>query len=241
MTMTHLPFALLIGVVTAVATLIGGTLAIRFSTARGLLFGFSSGAVVGVALLDLLPEAVDLVRPNGTALSVTTAAACGFAGYCLLDRSTAMLFARREAHGRHLGPASLTMHSLMDGLGIGLAFQVSSAAGVIVAVAVLAHDVLDGANTVTLSLADGGSVRVARRWLAADALAPLVGIMVARMVNVPASTLAVLLGIFAGGFLFIGASELLPRSRDGETGLARAGATALGLAFMYLVVTLAGS
>ncbi|WP_375394366.1 ZIP family metal transporter [uncultured Sphingomonas sp.] len=239
MNTAQLPFALLVGIVTAAATVVGGTLAIRFRSAKGMLFGFSSGAVVGVALLDLLPEALDLVGPDGTALSVTTAAACGFAGYCLLDRSSAMLFGQQDGHGRYLGPGSLTMHSLMDGLGIGLAFQVSSAAGVIVAIAVLAHDFLDGANTVTLSFVGGGSVRAARRWLALDALAPLIGIAIARMVVVPVQVLALLLGVFAGGFLYIGASELLPRSRDGETGLARAGATALGLAFIYLVVRLA--
>ena len=57
----------------------------------------------------------------------------------------------------------------MDGLGIGFAFQVSSAAGMIVAFAVLAHDFVDGANTVTLSLAGGSDPAIARRWLLADA------------------------------------------------------------------------
>ena len=239
MNTAHLPFALLVGLVTAIATIVGGTLAIRFRSSQGLLFSFSSGAVIGVALLDLLPEALSLIGTSGAALSVMTATACDFAGYFLLDRSSAMLSGLGDGHGRHLGPGSLTMHSLMDCLGIGLAFQLSSAAGVIVAIAVLAHDFLDGANTVTLAFAGGGNVPLARRWLALDALAPLVGITIARTLIVPQATLAILLAVFAGGFLYIGASELLLRGRDGEGGLGRVGATALGLAFIYVVVRLA--
>ena len=70
--------------------------------------------------------------------------------------------AERDRAG-HLGPASLTAHSLLDGLGIGLAFQVAPAIGVVVAVAVLAHDVADGVNTVTLSLSGGGGQRPGAR------------------------------------------------------------------------------
>ncbi len=239
MNISALPFALLVGLVTATATIVGGALAIRFRSAQRLLFSFSSGAVIGVALLDLLPEALDLIRSSGTALSVMTSAACGFGGYLLLDRSSVLLFGHGKGHGRHLGPGSLTMHSLMDGLGIGLAFQVSSAAGLIVAIAVLAHDFLDGANTVTLSFAGGGTVTAARRWLAIDALAPLVGIAIARTVIVPQEILGLLLGVFGGGFLYIGASELLPRSQDGEPGFARASGTILGLAFIYVVLRMA--
>ncbi|MEG3126027.1 ZIP family metal transporter [Sphingomonas sp. GB1N7] len=218
----------------------GGILAIRFRSAQGFLFRFSSGAVIGVALLDLLPEAFDLVGTGRSALTVMTATACGFAGYLLLDRSSLILFGQRAGHGRHLGPGSLSMHSLIDGLGIGLAFQVSSAAGIIVAIAVLAHDFMDGANTVTLTFAGGGGVPTARAWLVVDALAPLAGIVLARSLAVPAEILGLLLALFAGGFLYIGASELLPRSRDGDASFARVGATGLGLAFIYVVVRLAG-
>ena len=41
---------------------------------------------------------------------------------------------------------------IMDGVGIGLAFQVSNAVGIVVAVAVIAHDFCDGLNTVGLML-----------------------------------------------------------------------------------------
>lgn len=235
-----LPLALLIGVATGAATAFGGVFALRFRSAMGLLLGFSSGAVIGVALLDLLPEAMEVGGSRVHPLTLMTAVVLGFAAYLATDRGGAALADEPSSHGRHLGrhlgPASLTIHSLTDGLGIGLAFQFSSVAGLIVAAAVLAHDLCDGANTVILSLAAGSPPRTARRWLAADALAPLAGIVVAQLIAVPGPILALLMALFAGFFLYIGASELLPKSHQDRPKRSTLAATLLGLGFIYAVV-----
>lgn len=233
-------FVLAIGLATGAATLFGGALALRFQSALGLFLGFSSGAVIGVALFDLLPEAFELGGSHFEPLTITTVLAVGFALYLTADRLALILAGGSEGHRGHLGPASLTAHSLMDGLGIGFAFQVSSAAGMIVAFAVLAHDFVDGANTVILSLAGGSNPPTARRWLVADAAAPLLGIGIARVIRVPAPMLALLLALFAGFFLYIGASELLPRSHGPKPRLSSIAATGLGLGLIYSVVRLAG-
>lgn len=232
---------LVIGVATALATLFGGGLALRFRSALGLFLGFSSGAVIGVSLFDLLPEALELGRATHSALTLTTAVAIGFGLYLTVDRVSLLMTSGADGNRRHLGPGSLTLHSLMDGIAVGMAFHVNTAAGLVVAFAVLAHDVLDGANTVTLSLAAGASTRTARRWLLADALAPLVGIAVARLMDVSAGGLSIALAVFAGFFLYIGASELLPRSHARRPQLSTLGATGLGLGFIYGVVRLAAA
>ncbi len=234
-------FLLLIGVVTGLATLLGGAVALRFRSALGLFLGFSSGAVIGVSLFDLLPEALELGRNDHSALTLTTALMLGFGLYLIVDRTSLVLTGGKGGHRSHLGPASLTLHSLMDGLAIGMAFHVNSAAGLVVAFAVLAHDVLDGANTVTLSLAGGSRVGTVKSWLAADALAPVVGISMAWRIAVPASVLSLLLAMFSGCFLYIGASELLPRSHDRRPKLSTLGATILGLGLIYFVVRLAAA
>jgi len=226
------------------ATLVGGSLALRFRSVINLSLGFSAGAVIGVALFDLFPEAVRLGQPQsllGRPLNdVAVAIAAALAGvllYLLIDRT--VLNARADADGRrgHLGAASLTLHSLMDGLGIGLAFQVSNAIGLTVAFAVLAHDLVDGVKTVTFSLAGGVSRPSARRWLAADAIAPLVGIAASRLIRVPQGSLAVLLAVFAGFFLYIGVRELFGRGRVVTPRILAAGVA--GLASIWLVVRLA--
>jgi zinc transporter ZupT len=235
-----LPFALLIGLATGAATAFGGVFALRFKSALGLLLGFSSGAVIGVALLDLLPEAMEVGGSHFRPLTLTTAVAVGFAAYLVADRGGAALAGEpspQKRHlGRHRGPASLTVHSLMDGLGIGLAFQFSSMAGLIVAAAVLAHDLCDGANTVILSLGAGSSPRTAKQWLVADALAPLAGIVVAQLIAVPSPILALLMALFAGFFLYVGASELLPKSHQDRPRRSTIAATLMGLGFIYAVV-----
>ena len=69
-----------------------------------------------------------------------------------------------------VGRVSLALHSLMDGLGIGFAFQVSQSTGWLVAAAVLAHDMADGANMIGISSTacrPHASCR-SRKWTAAS-------------------------------------------------------------------------
>jgi ZIP family zinc transporter len=197
----------LLGIAAAAATLAGGALALRFGNRIHLIIGFSAGAVMGVALLDLLPEALELGGRPDTILACT---ALGFMAYLALDRTLTMSSAG-SSRG-HLGAGSLTLHSVMDGLAIGLSFQVSAATAAVVTLAVLAHDLADGINTVNVSLAAATGRPWARRWLMADAAAPLVGIGLSRLVIVPRGDLALILAAFAGFFLCIGATELIPTS-----------------------------
>lgn len=238
--MAPIPVMVLAGAATGAATLGGGAAALRFKGALSSLLGFASGAVIGVGLFDLLPEALDIGVGRHSTLRLMAAVATGFVAYLAADR-LALIAGQRNGRLRgHFGPASLTGHSLMDGLGIGLAFQVAPATGIVVAMAVLAHDFLDGANTITLSLAGGQKPRTARAWLIADAAAPLVGIGLSRLIGVTPVVLAALLAVFAGFFLYIGASELLPRAHAQGPRLGTVAATAAGLAFIFLVVRLAG-
>jgi ZIP family zinc transporter len=203
---------LLIGIATGISTLIGGSLALKFSKQIHLILGFSAGAVVGVALFDLLPEALTVGIPYHSISAITAIVATGFLAYMLLDRIILIFTSKEGGHRGHVGAGSLTIHSFLDGLGIGLAFQLSVALGAVVAFAVLAHDFSDGINTVNMSLAGTGKPRIARFWLFADALAPLVGIGATFLFRVPEQQFSLVLALFAGFFLYIGASELLPES-----------------------------
>ena len=224
-----------IGLATAAATYLGGALALRVRSHIRFILGFSAGAVIAVALFDLLPEAAQL--SHGLPLrDVLAVAGTGFAAYMLLDRTLKRL--SRHTAG-HLGPASLTTHSFLDGLGIGLAFHVSSGAGLVLALAVLAHDFSDGINTVSLSLATS-SPKTARSWLTADAIAPILGIIAGQLAPIPTQPLALLLAGFAGGFIYIGASELAPESYQRHPHLWTSVSTALGMAVIYAAVRLAG-
>jgi zinc transporter ZupT len=109
-----------------------------------------------------------------------------------------------------LGAGSLSAHSFLDGFAIGLAFKVSAAVGAIVSAAVLAHDFSDGINTVSIILRNKGDNRSAFGWLLIDAAAPVAGAASTLMLPFPQTALGLCLALFAGVFLYIGASDLLP-------------------------------
>jgi zinc transporter ZupT len=111
-----------------------------------------------------------------------------------------------------LGAGALSVHSFIDGLGIGFAFHVSNATGFIVFLAVVSHDFADGLNTVSFVLRQSNDRRAARRWLLVDALAPLAGATVGAAVAVSGTTVGVMLALYGGFFLSMGATDLLPEA-----------------------------
>jgi len=241
---------LLIALGAFVATMLGGLFALRFKDKLHLILGFSAGAVIGVALFDLLPEAIDLVSKNHSASFATALVGLGFVIYMVLDR--VILFhshddehdCANERHHSHskgvLGAGSLAVHSFLDGAAIGLAFQVSTAVGAIVAIAVLVHDFSDGINTVGLIIRTAGSRRRAFSWLVLDAIAPVVGVISTMFFVVSSNTLGIILAIFCGFFLYIGASDLLPESHHEHPVLVTTIMTVLGVAVLYGAISLAG-
>jgi ZIP family zinc transporter len=226
-----LPFAAL----TVVSTFAGGMLAFRLSRTLPAAIALTGGMVVAIALFDILPEAVDAA---GDVRRVTTLAGFGFLAFFVVER-TLVLHHRDEAEqaqAHHkvgaLGAAGLSAHSFVDGLGIGLAFGLDTATGLIVFIAVVAHDFADGLNTVNFVLKQSGDRRAARRWLAVDALAPLVGAVVGGLLSVSDVVLGSTLGVYAGMFLYIGATDLLPEAHA-HPSTRRVALTVLGFAAMY--------
>ncbi len=229
---------LLIGLAAGAATFIGGLLAFRFQDRLHLILGFSAGAVIGVAFFELLPEAIELSAAHYDTTFTASVVALGFIIYMVLDRLFLLAGGGDGEHRGHLGAGSLTAHSFLDGVAIGLAFQVSAAIGAVVAVAVLVHDFSDGVNTVNLSIIGSGHDGFAKRWLVADAVAPLLGVASTLFFTVPEKYLGLILAVFAGFFLYIGASELLPESHHRHPRFWTSFMTVLGILVMYGAVRL---
>jgi zinc transporter ZupT len=236
---TFLVMAIVLG--TAAATMLGGLAALAFTQRLHLILGFSAGAVVAVAFFDLLPEAIDLNSyPPRT---IVAAAAFGFFLYLLFDRLVSLKGARPNQNGgswrSHIGAGSFSAHSVLDGFAIGIAFQASHAVGLVVAAAILTHDFSDGLNTVNIVVKNGGARKSALRWLAVDALAPLLGAGASLFVSPSRAVLALLLASFSGFFLYIGGSDLLPESQRAFPRPWTTIATLLGAGLLFLVTQLA--
>ncbi len=207
--------AIPLAALTTLSTIGGGLVAMRVRGELETLIALTGGIVVAVALFDVLPEAFDAV---GDSRTVTWLVGAGFLAFFLAER--ALVLHHRDdaehalAHKRigALGAAGLSVHSFIDGLGIGLAFQVDTSTGLLVFIAVVSHDFADGMNTVSFILRQGGTVRSALRWLALDAAAPIFGAIVGTVVAVSELHLGYLLSVYAGFFLFMGATDLLPEA-----------------------------
>jgi ZIP family zinc transporter len=226
---------------TFLSTGLGGLAAIRFRDRLHLLLGFSSGAVIAVALFDLIPEVFALDR--GTA--AMPFAAVGFLALFALERYTSMHRARehahaREAHDQEMGiivAAGLSLHSFLDGIAIGVGFQTNLHVGLLIALAVIAHDLSDGLNTVTVVLAHGNPLRRAWRWLLVDMLTPILGAASTTAITINHGILPWLLAFFAGSFIYVGASDLLPEAREHDSPLVGI-ATVVGMLAIYATTRL---
>ncbi len=246
---------ILIAIIASLAAFIGGAIALRFKDKLHIILGLSAGAVIGAALFDLIPEAIEL----GESISVhaehlTALTAVGFLAYLILDRVFSFHphphgspdqgrptdnVSEYSHHGGSLGGASFTLHSLIDGIAIGLAFQAGSTIGAIVAIAVIAHRFSDGINTVGVILKHRGAHSHAWGWLIAVALAPIIGAASTYLFSVSDRSLATILAVFAGFFLYIGASDLIPEGHHSHAKGLTTAMTIVGAAALYLIVSFA--
>jgi zinc transporter, ZIP family len=213
MTWVALPFA----AITVAAAFAGGAAALRLSRDLTTAIALTGGVVLAVALFHVLPEAIEILDdPQRVGLLVGV----GFVAFFLAERVLVLHHrddpaeARAHSHVGALGAGALAIHTFIDGLGIGLAFSLDTTTGLLVFVAVVAHDFADGLNAVAFVLHQGGSRTRALRWLAIVAIAPLLGATVGASVEVSEESLGELLALYVGFFLFMGATDLLPHAHE---------------------------
>lgn len=246
-------------------TLFGGWTAQRVTDRRHLVLGLAGGLMLGVVGLELLPEAMEAAGEDF--LGVHRALLLFVGGFLFAHVVERLLAVRRAAHGAVDGAAAgaaphghggaagrperapevgltaaaaMVLHSLMDGIALGAAFQVGGGMGATVALAVITHDFADGFNTYTLTSLYGNDRRKALAMLLADAIAPVVGAASTLLFTLPEELLGSYLGFFGGALLYLAAAEILPEAHHEHPALSTLLCTVGGVAFIWLVVALAG-
>ncbi len=234
----------LLAATTFASTLAGGRFALHNRDKLHRILGFTAGVLLGVVAFDLLPEIHRLTistRTDFTAPMIALTA--GFLAFHIIEKLTAIHTAHESEYASNhthpqLGVVSalaLSAHSFFDGIGIGLAFQVSKSVGLAVAIAVIAHDFSDGLNTVTLMLLNGNTSARSQRLLLLDATTPLLGAASTLLFHVPDRELLLYLGFFTGFLLYIGGSDILPEAHANHPSRLALVLTITGTALIYLV------
>ena len=227
------PLVVVFALLPVLSTFLGGYAVFRLRHRLHPVMAFSAGILVATAFVDLLPEALELVGSPEGAFIVGTAALVGFLFFSAVesfvhrgsyehehdpdvDPSQPHDHAEGQGSGSRMGivgPLGLVIHSGLDGVAIGLGFAASTEVGIVVGLAVMAHDFADGINITTLTLRAGGSRRTVLIILAMDAVAAPIGAFIGVSLGVSAGVLGILLATFAGVFVAIGAGHLLPEAQ----------------------------
>lgn len=234
---------ILLAVAAFAATYIGGLFVVRFRTKLNLIMGFTAGVLLGVVAFEILPEIIELIKEHNFSSSpIMVALVIGFLLFHILEKTLLIHHAHEDEYAAHKHPKvgsfsalALAGHSFLDGVGIGLAFQVNEAVGILVAIAVISHDFTDGMNTVALMLTHKNSDKKAKLFLLIDALAPILGAAVTLFFSVSAQLLVIYLGFFAGFLLYIGATDILPEAHSSHSSYKTIALTVAGAALIFLV------
>jgi ZIP family zinc transporter len=230
---------ILLALLTFASTLLGGFVTLKFEKNISIIFSFAAGSIITVALMEILPESLDIARRSGISVKHLMAfVVLSFLFFILLEKYFSAHPIRGLASEGHImgpiGAGSLILLSFMDGLTMGIAFQVRFSIGIVVAFSIIIHDLPDGINTMALMLKNKQSEKKALIFLFMDGITPLLGVLLTSVIHLPKSTLSLLLAVFTGQFVYVGAASLLPESQEHSL-LKIAVATTSGFLFIFLI------
>lgn len=208
---------------------------------------FGAGALLAAAFLDLLPEALDLLKAHDVLLW----ALGSFLLFFILERSAGWFHRHHEhddIHGHNATQRKLIvvgdlMHNAIDGAAIGAAFLANPALGVITTVAVSAHEIPKELGTFALLLSRGWKDKTVLLANVATAVATIITAVVVYMLGSDELLpIGALLSVTAGFFLYIAASDIIPdiHEQPYKTGMIQAAALVAGVILVGFIITLLG-
>ncbi|HJU72618.1 MAG TPA: ZIP family metal transporter [Gemmatimonadaceae bacterium] len=199
-------------VLASIANIIGALLVtsgpLRKPRMLDALLAFSAAFLIGIALLDLVPQSL--------AAGGASAAWLVLVGYVLVHFSQHVLVPHfhfgEEVHAVTARVSvsaliGLLLHTFVDGMAIASGYHVSPRLGALVAIAIALHKVPEGVAIASLFVKAGWSARAALGAAMALGIATVVGAMLTLSLDALQS---VGLGLAAGVTLYVGASNLVP-------------------------------
>lgn len=242
-----LPIAL--AAITALATALGGLLALKAKDRLHLVLGLAAGLLLGLVAFDLLPE---VFAHSGSEIlgapAVSIALIGGFLALHLYERFFGSHEPAESDYGhdhKHsanvaggLGAVAMGGHVFLDGLALAVAFKVSNQLGIAVFIALLVHAFSDGLNTVSLLIKSGHWSKNAKWLIGVDTVARISGATLGSMVAFSEDFIALYLATFAGIIIYLATSHILPEAHAKHSSRLTLVATAIGVIAMWAMVSL---
>lgn len=235
--------ALVVSGAACTITLGGGFLALRLEAYRGLIYAFCAGALIAAALMEVVPDALEVLEASQSWLHhhhLLLVCTLGFLSFYLLERASHShdrhSLPPHDSHAHHaglLGATGISVHSFLDGFAIGQGFHASEQLGWAIAIGVILHKLADGVSVAGVMLGTNHTFQATTTVLCIAAFAPIAGVLTQRLFEVPPPIVALLLGWFAGVFLYLGATSLLPSAHADSHSPWLPLVTLMGVAVIY--------
>jgi zinc and cadmium transporter len=210
------------------------------------LVAFATGALLGAALLGLLPEAIELAGP-GNYGSVGLSLLGGIALFFVLEKLVLWrhchedhceTHAPENDHHHQRAPGVMiligdTMHNALDGVLIAAAFLIDINLGIMTGFAVLAHEVPSEVGNFAILLHGGMTRARALAWNLITALGAVIGGVIGYFaLSSVQPALPYALGVSAASLLYVAVADLIPglhRKVDVRSSLLQVVLIALGV------------
>jgi ZIP family zinc transporter len=127
-------------------------------------------------------------------------------------------------------------HVFLDGLALGVAFEVSNQLGLAVFIALLVHAFSDGLNTVSFLIKSGAWGKRGIWLLAVDGIARISGAVLGTSIALSENLVATYLALFAGIVIYLATSHILPEAHSRHSSRYTILATILGVSVMWALV-----
>lgn len=238
--------AIIFSVFTVLATTAGGILAFKSRDRFHLVLGLSAGLLLGLVGFDLLPEIFEMNTDLVAGVPVVSVAILG--GFLLLHILERSFGSHEPAesdyghdHEHHsisgtLGALAMGGHVFLDGVGLGVAFQVNTSLGIAVFLAVVVHAFSDGLNTVSMIIKSGNWTKSSKYLLGVDAVARIGGATLGTYLALNDKYLALYLALFSGFVIYIATSHILPEAHSRHESRWTLVMTGVGVMVMWAVV-----
>ena len=205
------------------------------------LVGLATGALLGDAFLHLIPESIEFIEANNTGLMVIIGIMIFFVLEKILKwRHCHDMDCHEEKHLAGMSLAADSIHNLIDGLIIGSSFMVSTSVGIATSLAVMLHEIPQEIGDLAIMVHSGLSLKKAAIMNLSSALFSLVGVALVWIVGNKININGELMGIAAGGFIYLAASDLIPELHRHQSkiidSLGQLITVSLGIGIMYFLV-----